>query len=280
MEEAIARVPDRRGGRRRGRRPARAGAVPVRGRSAPTSRRVNAMPRIVLGSLFIITSGLGMSSKVVARRVPGVLRGVLQRLPGRPRGGRQPAQQRADPGRVAAAMIRNVVIPSALTWIIASACTSRSGSRSSARSSASSSARSRASGVVIADAQNNFNADGVFAAMIIIGAIALVAEWLISLLERRLLSWRPQIAVRGRRRSERACPAPRLHSLVYSHSPTDTTGVAPMSRIVPSRRALAAAASRPLAAAPGGLQQLVGSSTASGSATAVQLRAPACPPSR
>jgi hypothetical protein len=33
--------------------------------------------------------------------------------------------------------------------------------------------------------------------MIIIGLIALVAEWLISLLERRLLSWRPQMASQG-----------------------------------------------------------------------------------
>jgi ABC-type nitrate/sulfonate/bicarbonate transport system permease component len=30
--------------------------------------------------------------------------------------------------------------------------------------------------------------------MIIIGAIALIAEWLIGLLERRLLAWRPQMS--------------------------------------------------------------------------------------
>jgi NitT/TauT family transport system permease protein len=49
-------------------------------------------------------------------------------------------------------------------------------------------------GVLITDSQNNFNTDGIFAGMIIIGLIALIAEWLISLLERRLLAWRPQMS--------------------------------------------------------------------------------------
>ena len=46
-------------------------------------------------------------------------------------------------------------------------------------------------GLVIATAQNNFNPNGVFAAMFIIAVLALTAEGLIALLERRLLSWRP-----------------------------------------------------------------------------------------
>jgi NitT/TauT family transport system permease protein len=45
---------------------------------------------------------------------------------------------------------------------------------------------------VIANAQNNFNPNGVFAAMVIIAVLALTAEGLIGLLERRLLSWRPR----------------------------------------------------------------------------------------
>jgi NitT/TauT family transport system permease protein len=49
-------------------------------------------------------------------------------------------------------------------------------------------------GLIIATAQNNLNANGVFAAMFIIAAVALTAEWLISQLERRLLRWRPQSA--------------------------------------------------------------------------------------
>ena len=37
----------------------------------------------------------------------------------------------------------------------------------------------------------NFNANGVFAAMVILAAVALLSEFLITLLERRLLRWRP-----------------------------------------------------------------------------------------
>jgi NitT/TauT family transport system permease protein len=46
-------------------------------------------------------------------------------------------------------------------------------------------------GLVIASSQNHFDPNGVFAAMLIIAVIALTAEALIGLLERRLLAWRP-----------------------------------------------------------------------------------------
>ena len=46
-------------------------------------------------------------------------------------------------------------------------------------------------GLVIATAQNTFDANGVFGAMLIIGALALGAEGLMSIVEKRLLSWRP-----------------------------------------------------------------------------------------
>jgi NitT/TauT family transport system permease protein len=46
-------------------------------------------------------------------------------------------------------------------------------------------------GLVIANAQNNFDPNGVFAAMLIIAVIALTAETLIGRLERLLLAWRP-----------------------------------------------------------------------------------------
>ena len=56
-----------------------------------------------------------------ARRRAGVLRGLLQRLPGRPRGRPQPGRQRPHPRRLAAGRsTRQVVLPSAFTWILAS----------------------------------------------------------------------------------------------------------------------------------------------------------------
>ena len=63
-------------------------------------------------------------------------------------------------------------------------------SRSSARSWASF-GRDGGIGLLIATSMNNFNPDGVFAAMLIIAIVALTAEGLFGLAERRLLSWRP-----------------------------------------------------------------------------------------
>ncbi len=51
---------------------------------SPYIKAVNALPRIVLGELFIIVIGLGIGVEGRPGRVPGVLRGLLQRLPGRP----------------------------------------------------------------------------------------------------------------------------------------------------------------------------------------------------
>ena len=47
-------------------------------------------------------------------------------------------------------------------------------------------------GLLIATAQGAFDANGVFAAMIVIAVVALVAEWLLTMLEDHLLAWRPE----------------------------------------------------------------------------------------
>ena len=46
-------------------------------------------------------------------------------------------------------------------------------------------------GLLIQTAGANFNANGVFAAMVILAIVALVTEALVTALERRLLRWRP-----------------------------------------------------------------------------------------
>jgi NitT/TauT family transport system permease protein len=52
-------------------------------------------------------------------------------------------------------------------------------------------------GLLIASAQGAFNAAGVFAAMIVLAVVALVAEFLITRLEDLLLKWRPQQFTEG-----------------------------------------------------------------------------------
>jgi len=89
------------------------------------------------------------------------------------------------------AIVRHVVLPSALTWIIASLHVAFGFAIIGAIVGEFLGAQ-KGLGLVIATAQNNFNPDGVFAAMLIIAILALTAEALISRLERRLLAWRPQ----------------------------------------------------------------------------------------
>jgi NitT/TauT family transport system permease protein len=160
---------------------------------SPYIKAVNALPRIVLGSIFLIFLGLGAPSKIVlaaflvffvvffnafqgVREVDGNLVNNVRIL-----------------GASRLQVVRNVVIPSALTWIIASLHVAFGFAVIGAIVGEFLGAQ-HGLGVIIADSQNNFDADGIFAGMVIIGAIALVAEWLISLLERRLLAWRPQTA--------------------------------------------------------------------------------------
>ena len=49
-------------------------------------------------------------------------------------------------------------------------------------------------GLLIATAQGSVDANGVFAAMIVVAAVALMAEWLLTMVENRLLTWRPSSA--------------------------------------------------------------------------------------
>jgi sulfonate transport system permease protein len=85
---------------------------------------------------------------------------------------------------------RHVVLPSAFTWIIASLHVSFGFALIGAIVGEFLGGR-EGLGVLIKEAQGNFNANGVWAAMVIMGVVALVAEWLITRLENRLLRWRP-----------------------------------------------------------------------------------------
>jgi sulfonate transport system permease protein len=158
---------------------------------SPYIKAVNALPRIVLGALFVIILGLGMSSKVVLAAFLVFFVVFFNAF----QGVREVDGNFINNARILGAsrlqVVRNVVIPSAMTWIIASLHVAFGFAVIGAIVGEVLGAQ-HGLGVIITDSQNNFDANGIFAGMIIIGVIALVAEWLISLLERRLLAWRPQ----------------------------------------------------------------------------------------
>jgi NitT/TauT family transport system permease protein len=147
----------------------------------------------VLGSIFLIFLGLGTPSKVVLAAVLVFFVVFFNAF----QGVREVDHNLIANVRVLGAsrwrVVREVVIPSALTWIIASLHVAFGFAIIGAIVGEFLGSQ-HGLGLVINYAQNNFDANGVFAAMVIIGAIALLAEWLIGRLERRLLAWRPQVA--------------------------------------------------------------------------------------
>lgn len=150
----------------------------------------NSIPRVVLGSVFVIALGLGMASKV-ALAVVMVFFVVF--------GNAFQGVREADKYLIANAQILGasprqlttaVVIPSAMSWILASLHTSFGFALVGAVVGEFLGAK-EGIGLLISTAQGAFNASGVFAAMIVLAVVALLADFLLTSLEKRLLRWRP-----------------------------------------------------------------------------------------
>ena len=156
----------------------------------PYIKVINALPRIVLGSIFFVAFGLGTTSKVLLAAVLVFFVVFFNAF----QGVREVDRNLVANARVLGAsrwqVVRNVVVPSALVWIIASLHVAFGFSIIGAIVGEFLGAQ-KGLGLVIANSQNNFNPDGVFGAMVIIGIVALTAEALIAQLEHRLLAWRP-----------------------------------------------------------------------------------------
>ncbi|MGI4812208.1 MAG: ABC transporter permease [Janthinobacterium lividum] len=150
----------------------------------------NSIPRVVLGSIFVIALGLGMASKV-ALAVVMVFFVVF--------GNAFQGVREADRYMIANAQIlgaskhqvtMTVVIPSALSWILASLHVSFGFALVGAVVGEFLGSK-QGIGLLISTAQGAFNASGVFAAMIVLAVVALAADYLLTTLERHLLKWKP-----------------------------------------------------------------------------------------
>lgn len=156
----------------------------------PYIKAINAMPRIVLGSIFVIWLGLGLPSKVVLAAVLVFFVVFFNAFEGVRSVDRNFIANARILGASRYQVIRHVIFPSAMTWIIASLHVALGFSIIGAIVGEFLGSQAGL-GLVIATAQNNFDSNGVFGAMIIIGIIALGAESLMAKLEGRLLKWRP-----------------------------------------------------------------------------------------
>jgi NitT/TauT family transport system permease protein len=156
----------------------------------PYIKVVNAVPRIVLGALFTVVFGIGTTSKVVTAAVLvffGVFFNAYQ-------GVREVDRNLLANARVLGAnrwqTNRHVVLPSAATWIIASLHVAF-GFAIIGAIVGELLGSTAGLGLVIQTSMNTFQPAGVFGGMALIAAMALVAEFLIAALEKRVLGWRP-----------------------------------------------------------------------------------------
>lgn len=160
---------------------------------APFIKAANAVPRIVLASLFVIWFGLGMTSKVATATVLVFFAVFFNAF----QGAREVDRNLVNNARILGAgrmrVLTSIVVPSATSWIIAS-LHSAFGFALIGAVVGEYTGSSRGLGLLIAQSQGTFDAAGIYAGMITITVLALVAEWLITAAENRLLRWRPPVA--------------------------------------------------------------------------------------
>jgi NitT/TauT family transport system permease protein len=151
---------------------------------------INSIPRVVLAPIFILLFGLGLASKVALSFVmvffvvfSNAFQGVRE----------------ADRAMIANAQIlgaspwqltRSVIVPSAMSWIFASLHVSFGFAIVGAIVGEFVGAR-YGIGLLINIAKGSFDSAGMYAAIVIIMLVALVAEFAMTLVENRLAKWRP-----------------------------------------------------------------------------------------
>jgi NitT/TauT family transport system permease protein len=157
---------------------------------SPYIKAANAIPRVVLGSIFAIGLGLGIQSKIALAVVLVFFIVFFNAFQGVREVDRNLIANARLLGASSRKVSTEVIIPSALTWIIASLHTSFSFALVGAVVGEFIGS-TEGLGLMIESAQANFNANGVFAAMAILAAVALTMEFLVTALENRLITWRP-----------------------------------------------------------------------------------------
>jgi NitT/TauT family transport system permease protein len=157
---------------------------------SPYIKVANSIPRVTLAPLFAIALGLGIQSKVALAVVLVFFIVFFNAFQGVREVDRNLLANARILGASRRQLFTEVILPSALTWIIASLHTSFSFALVGAVVGEFIGAIGGI-GLMIQNAGATFNANGVFAAMAILAVVALLSEVLVTALERRLLRWHP-----------------------------------------------------------------------------------------
>src|SRR3977135_2725736 len=163
----------------------------------PYIKAANSIPRVVLGALFAISLRLDIRSKIATAAILVFFVVFFNAF----QGVREVDRNLLANARILGAdnrrLTTEIIIPSAMSWIIASPHTRRGLALVGAVVGELFGA-AQGVGELIYSAKNLFDANGVFAGMLLLAVLALVAEALITALENRLIKWRPQVAAETR----------------------------------------------------------------------------------
>ncbi|MFF5983111.1 ABC transporter permease [Streptomyces olindensis] len=156
----------------------------------PYIKVLNSIPRIVLAPIFVIWFGLGPASKVASAVVLVFFPVFFNAF----QGAREVDRNLVSNARILGASDRRVtlqvVIPSAISWIFTSLHVSFGFALIGAIVGEYIGA-TKGIGLLVAQSQGTFNAAGVYAAMVILAVVALLAEGLLTFAERRIFRWKP-----------------------------------------------------------------------------------------
>ncbi|WP_311031675.1 ABC transporter permease [Mesorhizobium koreense] len=163
----------------------------------PYVKAANALPRVVLAPIFTLWFGLGIWSKV-ALGVTLVFFIVFFNVYQGVREVNTTVLSNARMlGMSERQLLRHVYWPSALSWMFSSLHTSVGFAVVGAVVGEYLGAAAGL-GYLIQQAEGVFDVGGVFAGMFVLAAFVLLIDWAVTLVERRLLVWRPENAKTGR----------------------------------------------------------------------------------
>ena len=162
----------------------------------PYVKMVNALPRVVLAPIFTMWLGLGIWSKV-ALGVTLVFFIVFFNVY---QGVKEVSQTVLDNGRMLGMserqLTRHVYWPSALSWMFSSLHTAV-GFAVVGAVVGEYLGSAAGLGYLILQAEGSLDVTGVFAGIVVLAAFVIVIDGVVTLVERRLLAWRP-VAVEAR----------------------------------------------------------------------------------
>jgi NitT/TauT family transport system permease protein len=156
----------------------------------PYVKMANALPRVVLAPIFMLWFGLGIWSKVALGVTLvffivffNVYQGVKEVSPVVLANARMLGMSERQ-------LLRHVYWPSALSWMFSSLHTSV-GFALVGAVVGEYLGSSSGLGYVIHEAEGTFDVTGVFAGMVVLSAFVLVVDYCVTIIEGRLMKWRP-----------------------------------------------------------------------------------------